>query len=74
MALLRWRQNMSLGNEALDADHKYLISLVNRLHYMMLAGDEVNSVQTVLDDLLHFVHYHFQREELLMRRGEYPHT
>lgn len=73
MPLLHWRQNMSLGHEALDADHKHLIDLMNRLHYMMLAGDEAAAIKSTLDDLLHFVQYHFEREEGLMRRCSYPH-
>ncbi len=72
MTLLHWRQNMSLGVHALDADHKHLIDLLNRLHFMIMAGDERAAIECVLEDLLNYAQYHFEREERLMRQYHYP--
>lgn len=72
MALLHWRPNMSLGIAALDADHRHLIDLLNRLHFMFLAGDENAAVGDVLDELLAYTRRHFAREEAVMRRTGYP--
>lgn len=73
MALLHWRPHMSLGIEAIDADHRQLIDLLNRLHFMALAGDEPASVGAVLDELVAYARTHFAREEALMQRSGYPH-
>lgn len=72
MALLHWKPNLSLGNVAIDDDHKRLIDLFNRLHFMALAGDDDQAVAEVLDELLTYVRVHFAREEALMRRCDYP--
>lgn len=72
MALLHWRENMSVGVEAVDADHKHLVDLLNRLHFLVLAGGDRPSVGEVLDELLHYVDYHFEREEKLMQFANYP--
>lgn len=72
MALLHWKLNMSLGNAAIDGDHKQLIDLLNRLHFMALAGDDDQAVAEVLDELLTYARDHFAREEALMRRCDYP--
>jgi hemerythrin len=72
MALLHWKANLSLGNAAIDGDHKRLIDLFNRLHFMALAGDDDQAVAEVLDELLIYVRVHFAREEALMRRCDYP--
>lgn len=72
MTLLRWRESMSIGDPAVDADHQRLIGILNRLHYMRLAGDERAAIDTVLDDLVHYTRYHFGREEALMQAAAYP--
>lgn len=72
MTLLHWRDNMSLGIEAIDDDHKSLIELLNRLHYMIRAGDEHAEIERVLDDLRAYCERHFGREEELMERCGYP--
>lgn len=72
MALLHWKPNLSLGNAAIDGDHKRLIDLFNRLHFMALAGDDNQAVADVLDELLTYARVHFAREEAMMRRCDYP--
>jgi len=72
MTLLHWRANMSVGVAELDADHKALIELLNRLHYMVFAGDSQDAVEEVLEDLCAYAACHFAREEALMRAAGYP--
>ncbi len=72
MALLHWKPNLSLGDAAIDSDHKRMIDLSNRLHFMTLAGDDTEAVSEVLAELLTYVRVHFAREEAMMRRCRYP--
>lgn len=71
MALLHWKENMALGNAAIDADHKRLIDLFNRLHFMALAGDDERAVEDALEELRVYARVHFAREEAMMRRWAY---
>ena len=72
MALLHWRDNMSVGVEAVDNDHKHLVDLLNKLHFLRLAGADRASVGEVLEELLRYTEYHFEREEKLMESCSYP--
>lgn len=73
MALFRWRESLCLGIADVDDDHKHLIGLLNRLHFMVLAGDEAAAIGGVLDELVSHMKLHFRREEALMLRIGYPH-
>jgi hemerythrin len=68
----RWRDSLSLDVPAIDADHKHLIELLNRLHYMALAGDDREAVGAVLSELVDYTLAHFEREEALMKASDYP--
>ena len=72
MTLLHWRPSMSLGVPVIDADHRALIEILNRLHFMIRAGDEQREVAAVLRELIDYVRCHFAREEALMRQCGYP--
>jgi hemerythrin len=62
---------MSVGVETLDADHKELIRLINRL-----ADDDVRrnhtSLGEVVNKLMDYVAYHFEREEVFLSEKGYP--
>lgn len=72
MIPFRWRDNLCLDVPAIDADHKHLIELLNRLHYMAMAGDEREAIGAVLGELVEYTLAHFAREEALMRAAGYP--
>ncbi len=72
MALLHWRDNLSVGVDDVDADHKHLIDLLNELHYLVFAGGDRTSVGKVLEKLVRYTEYHFDREEKLMRVARLP--
>lgn len=63
---------MSLGEPSIDADHKHLIDILNRLHFLKLAGDDAGSIEAVLGQLVEYARGHFGREEALMRRCGFP--
>lgn len=72
MALFRWRDNLSLGVASIDADHKKLIDLLNRLHFMSIAGADTDAIGGVLSELVMYTRTHFRREEALMQAVRYP--
>ena len=72
MTTFRWRDALSLDVPAVDKDHKHLIDLLNRIHYMALAGDDQGAIGATLSELVHYTAAHFTREEMLMRLSGYP--
>lgn len=72
MTLLRWRDSLALGAPAVDADHKRLFELLDRIRFLDLAGDDAVSIGNALSELLLYTQTHFRREEQLMELGGYP--
>ncbi|MBL8668860.1 MAG: hemerythrin family protein [Rhodospirillales bacterium] len=72
MTLLRWRDSLSLNVPIIDADHKRLFELLNRVRFLDLAGDEPQAIADALSELLLYTQTHFRREEKLMELGGYP--
>ncbi|MFC1673789.1 bacteriohemerythrin [Pseudomonadota bacterium] len=66
---LIWEDTLSVGIEEIDADHKLLITLVDKLCDRALADGDV---EEVLTELLDYTLYHFRREEAIMAACAYP--
>lgn len=65
MATLKWQDSYSVGNAHLDAQHKSLIELINRL-------DDKAKVGEVLDGLGRYVAEHFRDEERMLEASGFP--
>lgn len=72
MAVITWTADFSVGVESLDTDHKVLISLLNHLEEAIIRGEPREAIRRVLDALLDYTDYHFEREEMLMAASRYP--
>ncbi|MEI8396760.1 MAG: bacteriohemerythrin, partial [Rhodospirillaceae bacterium] len=68
---IRWTPDMSVGNSALDEDHRRLIKLINQLATADARGDR-SVIESVLDELIHYTDFHFSREEEHMLRVGFP--
>jgi hemerythrin-like metal-binding protein len=60
-----------VGVEALDGDHKKLVSLVNQLYDGIKQGGRGEQVNHLLDELKNYTLYHFAREERLLEETGY---
>ncbi len=69
MALIKWQDSFSVGVEKLDADHRRLFDIINRVDAAEKAG---KSVQWVLEELRNYAEYHFRGEEECMKAADYP--
>lgn len=69
MDLLEWKESYSVGVDALDADHKRLIDLINRLSDPDGSG---TTVPQALSELDNYVRYHFRAEEERLEAVDYP--
>lgn len=72
MPLINWTPDLSVGVGSIDADHKVLIGLINQLDDAIRSGTPRETVIRVLDALVDYTGYHFEREETLMRASGYP--
>lgn len=71
MTLLQWKDEYSVGIEAVDHEHKELIDLINRLHAEFDAVDAKLTVPAFFGDLLKGISAHFALEEKFMRDHGY---
>ena len=74
MTLLEWKVQYSLGNEALDHEHKELIRLINAVHGEIEREGEDDNQVSILDgltEILNAVGAHFALEEKEMQALAY---
>ncbi len=68
---IEWRPEFSVGDPAIDFEHKELIDLVNVAAAEILDGSPEADVERALGDLLRSVSSHFAHEEHQMRAAGY---
>lgn len=71
MPLLDWNSQLKLGHAQIDADHKKMVELLNRLHDAALTGMGPKVCSRILSDLIAYSRSHFALEEQLMTLGRY---
>lgn len=72
ISLVRWQDDFSVGNNHIDEQHSILIDTINQL----ASAESLNNhhaVQMIIDELASYAAFHFDFEERLMERGNYPH-
>ncbi len=67
-----WTQDLSVGYELIDTQHKELFARINRLLEAMTKGQGKQEVEKVVDFLGEYVIAHFKAEEELMQKFQYP--
>jgi len=69
---IEWSNELSVGIEEIDAQHKVLVDLLNEIHEAMQQGRTVQSTRGIIDRLDEYTRVHFAVEESLMRILHYP--
>jgi hemerythrin len=72
MSLFTWNDDLCVGVEEIDNQHRKLVQLINGLHNHMLAGDAREIMGKVLDRVIEYTGFHFATEEHLMKEHGYP--
>jgi hemerythrin-like metal-binding protein len=75
--LLLWTDNLSVGIDQFDEDHKRLIAIINELHCSIQAARakgeiDKTEIEIALHLLQNYIRYHCDREELFMAKTGYP--
>ncbi|HWQ08518.1 MAG TPA: hemerythrin domain-containing protein, partial [Holophaga sp.] len=60
-----WSEQFSIGIPAVDAQHKRLVHLLNRLACHLVFGSDAPAAHSALAELTAYVSYHFQTEEAI---------
>lgn len=71
MPLLQWKDQYSVGIEAVDHEHKELIELINHLADEVLAKGTTLVASAFFGDLIKGISAHFALEERFMRERGY---
>ena len=73
MGAITWRRQLSVGQPAIDDDHKHLIEYLNELDAALAAPRfQPVRVAKILIKLLEYTKEHFAREERIMQIVHYP--
>ncbi len=70
--MIVWRPQMAVGNDAIDADHQHLLTLLNDIEAALGEGASGTLLRQALTRLTEYTDFHFKREERLQRQIDYP--
>jgi hemerythrin len=66
--LVEWNDDLSVGIQEIDEQHKILVNLLNRLyHAVVTRNDSKEVIESILNELAQYTYVHFAVEESLMR-------
>jgi len=71
MALVEWNDSMSVGDPAIDRDHRMLIGDVNNIGRAWGAGKQKQTINLMTAKLLNDAKEHFRREEVRLKSSGY---
>lgn len=69
---MEWTDEMSVGIDAIDEEHRVLIGLLNRLRSAAENFDDAATVGSVLAELYQYARDHFEHEEKILEVSGYP--
>lgn len=72
MPLIQWNDDLQLGIESVDNQHKKLVALVNTLDEAKKSGKGSRVMGELLQNLINYTVEHFEFEESLMKASSYP--
>jgi hemerythrin-like metal-binding protein len=74
MAMLEWKEELSVGIKSIDDQHKILIGLVNTLSDGIAAGKGKDILEKLFDDIVKYTVTHFAYEKNFFETHKYPDT
>lgn len=69
---VEWHEGLSVGNRIIDAQHKKLFDIVNRLALAISEPKSRRSLAGVAEELQRYAAVHFHHEEAKMREANFP--
>ncbi|MCX7820978.1 MAG: bacteriohemerythrin [Brevinematales bacterium] len=72
MSYIDWNENLSVGLNSFDEQHKKLVSIVNKLYDAMKEGKGKEILGQVFSELIEYTKFHFKSEEEIMFKYDFP--
>lgn len=72
MALITWKDDMSVGVEQFDHQHQKLVGMLNGLHEDLGKGMAADHMGRLIGELANYTKTHFKSEEEYMAKHNYP--
>jgi hemerythrin-like metal-binding protein len=69
---MQWTKEFETGHQRLDAEHRALFGLIERLQHLIAQGVPLESLEQVLRKLRHSAERHFLWEDQLMTEIGFP--
>lgn len=70
---LAWREQLSVGNDVIDADHKHLIGIINQAEIALKVKD-LHALTDTLNSLQRYSKVHFVTEEKIAKAVGFGNT
>lgn len=67
-----WNDTLTIGIKEIDDQHKAFIEKMEHFHQACLSGKGNDELKSMLKDIEDYVKHHFQTEEALHRKHNYP--
>lgn len=64
--MIEWTDRFDTGIAEVDHDHRRLVDLINQLDVILSDAGDLGRVGAVVDALVDYTDYHFQREERML--------
>ena len=72
MTILSWNEQYRIGNDLIDEEHRSLFGLFIAFHTEWAREHNPNTVIPILNQLIRYSQQHFQDEEAIMEKEQYP--
>ncbi|MCB2212692.1 bacteriohemerythrin [bacterium] len=69
---LRWDDSYNIGVPQIDEQHKRLFAIIDELTIALRQGKGTQIIANTFARLADYTHYHFESEEFIMQRYNYP--
>ena len=71
MLSIAWDDSIIVGIPTIDEDHKKLVDMLNELFAACFAAQGPAVLGDILDQLVDYTKYHFEREEKMLEEANY---
>lgn len=72
LKFIEWSNELSVGIEEIDMQHKVLVDLLNQIHEAIMQRQGAEATSEIIERLGEYTRIHFAVEESLMRILHYP--
>jgi len=69
---IKWTQELSVGHDTLDQEHKKWIAILNDFYQGLMEGKSKEKLSELIVAMLDYTKYHFANEEKYMKSLNYP--